>query len=189
MRKMLGVAVLAGAVVGGMFLTRAQSADDKKGGPKSGEFASTTIDVGMVVGDVDRAAKFYTQAIGFKEVPGFDVPGDFAKDVGLTNGSPFKVRVFVLGDGETATKLKLIQFPGQSPKKNDNQYVESQLGVRYLTIFVADTNAALKRLEKAGVKPVAKGTTSLPKNLPQGVFLTLVRDPDGNLVELVGPKK
>ena len=49
--------------------------------------------------------------------------------------------------------------------------------------------AALKRLDKAGVKPVAKGPVPLPAGLPQGVFLTVVQDPDGNLVELVGPKK
>ena len=38
------------------------------------------------------------------------------------------------------------------------------------------------RAKKAGVKP-------LPKGLPQGVYLTIVRDPDGNLIELLGPKK
>ena len=31
------------------------------------EFARTTIDLGMVVSDVDKAAKFYTEAIGFTE--------------------------------------------------------------------------------------------------------------------------
>jgi hypothetical protein len=46
----------------------------------------------------------------------------------------------------------------------------------------------LKRLEKAGVKPLAKGPVALPEPLPQGIYLTVVRDPDGNIVELVGPK-
>jgi catechol 2,3-dioxygenase-like lactoylglutathione lyase family enzyme len=63
------------------------------------------------------------------------------------------------------------------------------LGFSYLTIVVNDTNAALARLKKAGVKPIAKTPVELPKNLAPGVFLTVVRDPDGNLVELVGPKK
>jgi hypothetical protein len=58
-----------------------------------------------------------------------------------------------------------------------------------LTIYVNNTNAALKRLDKKGVKPIAKGTQPLPMGFPEGVFLTIVRDPDGNLVELIGPKK
>lgn len=157
--------------------------------PKKGEFSSTTIDLGVLVTNVDKSAKFYTEAIGFKEVMGFEVPADFAKDTGLTSGKGFKVRVFVLGEGETATKLKLIEMPGEKSKKNDSENIHTELGFRYLTIFVTDMNAASKRLEKANVKPIAKGTTALPKGFPEGVFLTIVRDPDGNLVELVGPKK
>jgi catechol 2,3-dioxygenase-like lactoylglutathione lyase family enzyme len=157
--------------------------------PKKGEFARTTIDLGVIVSDVEKSAKFYTEVVGFKEVKGFDVPADFAKDTGLTSGGPFKVRVFVLGDDETATKLKLIEMPKEKPKKNDTEFIHSELGFRYLTIFVTDTDSALKRLEKANVKPIAKGTAKVPSTIADGIFLTIVRDPDGNLVELVGPKK
>ena len=159
------------------------------GDAKKVEFASTTIDLGMVVSNVDKSVKFYTEAIGFKEVKGFDVPADYAKDVGLTDGKPLKVRVLVLGAGDAATKLKLIEFPGGKSKKNDSEFIDSEFGFRYLTIFITDTSAAQKRLEKMNVKPIAKGTQPLPKGFPEGVFLTIVRDPDGNLVELVGPKK
>ena len=161
-------------------------ADEKK--PAS-EFARTTIDLGTVVSDVEKSVKFYTEAIGFKEIEGFSVPGEYCKDVGLTDGQPLKVRVLVLGEGETATKLKLMQIPGAKTKKSDNEFIHSQYGFRYLTIFVNDTTAAMERLTRAGVKTVAKTPMELPKGLPQGVFLTIVRDPDGNLVELVGPKK
>ena len=157
--------------------------------PKKSEFGSTTIDVGMVVADIDKSVKFYTEAIGFKEVKGFDVAGDYAKLVGLTNGKALKVRVLVLGDEPAATKLKLIEFPGETPKKNDTEFINKELGFRYLTIVCSDKTAALKRLEKMGVKPIASGTQPLPKGFPDGLFLTIVRDPDGNLVELVGPKK
>jgi len=151
-------------------------------------FARTTIDLGMVVADVDKSVEFYTTAVGFKEVEGFSVSGEFCADTGLTSGSPLKIRVLMLGKDETATKLKLMAAPAGS-KKGDTAYVPSQLGFRYLTIMVTDTTAALARLKKAGVKTVAKSPVELPKNLPQGVYLTVVRDPDGNFVELVGPKK
>ena len=74
-------------------------------------------------------------------------------------------------------------------KKVDHRHIHSSLGFSYLTIVVKDTTAAVARAKKAGVRPIAKGPVPLPKGLPQGVYLTIVRDPDGNLIELVGPKK
>jgi catechol 2,3-dioxygenase-like lactoylglutathione lyase family enzyme len=154
-----------------------------------GEFARSTIDLGVVASDVQKSVDFYTQAIGFKEVTGFQAPGDFAGDAGLTDYKTLNVRVLVLGDDASATKLKLMELPDVESKRGDNRFIHSQLGFSYLTIFVNDTAAAMARLAKAGVKPLAKGPVALPRPLPQGVYLTVVRDPDGNVVELVGPKK
>ncbi len=154
----------------------------------SGSFARTTIDWGVVVSDVARSVKFYTEAIGFAEAPGFSVPADFCADAGLTDKRALDIHVLVLGQGDSATKLKLMQVPGANAKKSDNAFIHSQLGYRYLTVFVTDTAAALARLKKAGVAPLAKGPVPLPAGLPENTTLTVVRDPDGNLVELVGPK-
>ena len=157
-------------------------------GPQQ-EFARTTIDLGCVVSDVDAAVKFYTEAIGFKEVPGFRVDEATATQAGLTDGQPLSVRVLVLGDDKTATKLKLMNVPGVKSKPSDNATVPSQLGFRYLTINVTDMDAAVERLKKAEVKILGEGPVALPAELAAGVYLALVRDPDGNLVELVGRKK
>ena len=151
-------------------------------------FARTTIDFGVVVSDLERSIKFYCEAIGFREVPGFDVPAGFAKDAGLTDGKPLSIKVLVLGEGEGASKMKLMQVSGVRSTRGNNRYIHSQFGFSYITLFVKDTEAALKRLKKAGVDPVAKGPVALPEDLAKGVYLTLVRDPDGNFVELVGPK-
>jgi hypothetical protein len=48
---------------------------------------------------------------------------------------------------------------------------------------------AVARLEKAGVKPLAKCPLALQKSPSSQTYLTVFRDPDGNLIELVGPKK
>lgn len=163
-----------------LLVTTARSASE--------EFASKTIDIGVVVSDVGKAVEFYTESLGFTEVDGFSVPSDFGTDAGLTNYQPLSIRVLVLGTEEGATKLKLMQLPGVDSSRSDNRFIHSQLGVSYITIYIKDTNAVLDRLKKTGVKPLAKGPVALPKPLPQGVFLTVVRDPDGNIVELVGPK-
>ena len=160
---------------------------DHHEGEKKSAFGSLTIDLGVVVSDLDKAVKFYTEAIGFEEGPGFGVPAAFAKDSGLTDSKKLDIRVLTLGKGAGATKLKLMQVEGES-KKSDNTHINSQLGFSYITIVVKSTDEALARLAKAGVKPIAKGPVTLPENLNPALSLTIVRDPDGNFVELVGPK-
>ncbi|HEX3726739.1 MAG TPA: VOC family protein [Pirellulales bacterium] len=152
------------------------------------EFARTTIDVGMVVSDAARAIKFYTEAIGFQEGQSFSVSSEFCADAGLDDQT-LDIHVLTLGTGPTATKLKLMEVPRVDTKKTDTKYIHSQLGYRYLTIFVADATAAFDRLAKSGVKPLAKGPVPLPAGLPAGMVLCVVRDPDGNLIELIGPKR
>jgi catechol 2,3-dioxygenase-like lactoylglutathione lyase family enzyme len=150
-------------------------------------FSSETIDVGLCVSNIDASIDFYTKAIGFKELPGFGVNGEYAIDTGLSDGQPLDVRVLTLGDGPGATKLKLMQFPKAPGARVDQSYIQSSYGIRYLTIHVNDVNAALETLKSQKVKPIAKTPLLLPKGFPEGIALCNVRDPDGNLVELVGP--
>lgn len=152
-------------------------------------FPRTTIDLGCVVTDLDKSVRFYTEGIGFREIEGFEVPSSLATEAGLTDSRPLSIRVLVLGDGPEATRLKLMQVAGTLPRTGDTEFIHSHTGFRYLTIMIADTNAALARLDKLGVKPIAKTPMALPDDLEAGMYLTCVRDPDGNVVELIGPRK
>ena len=154
---------------------------------ESTEFVTPTIDLGCVVRDIDASVKFYTEAIGFKPAGGFQVDAQFATDAGLTNQKSLDVKVLTLGVGEGVTKLKLMQIDSGS-NKGANEFIETTLGYSYITVFVQSTDVAMARLKKAGVQPVAKGPATLPANLDPSLALTVVRDPDGNLIELVGPK-
>ena len=151
-------------------------------------FPRTTIDIGVHVRDIEASARFYANVIGFTEVEGFSVAADFASAAGLTDRQPLAVRVFVLGKGESATKVKLMEVPGVTITEGDNAYIHSRLGFRYLTIFIDNTTEALKRLRTAGVEPVGDGPILIGDD-PSGSYLTVVRDPDGNLIELIGPSK
>jgi catechol 2,3-dioxygenase-like lactoylglutathione lyase family enzyme len=154
-------------------------------GAAKGDFSRTTIDLGIVVSNVEKAAQFYKNAIGFTEVPGFDVPKEMGGDSGLSDYQAFHVRVLVLGDEPNATKIKIMEFPEAPGKKTDNRFIHSSLGFSYLTIFVSDTTASVERAKKAGIVPVKE-----PYQLGTGnSYLTLLRDPDGNIIELVGPRK
>ena len=147
------------------------------------DFYSATVDVGIVVSDVEKSVQFYRDALGFTEVGGFPVSGEMAGKSGLTNFQPFDVRVMVLGGEVNATKIKLMQLPQGTNKKVDNQFINSSLGLSYLTILVKDTQKALERCHRVGVKEI-KDPYQLKHPLK---YLTLVRDPDGNLIELVEP--
>jgi len=151
-------------------------------------FPRTTIDLGCVVSDLNASARFYTEGVGFRELPGFSVEPTLAAAAGLTESKPLDIRVFVLGEGDDATRLKLMQVAGTEPRKGDTEFIHSHTGFRYLTIMVADTDAAIARLARLGVKPLAASPVALPDHLGKGLFLTCVRDPDGNLVELIGPR-
>lgn len=173
---------LFSAVLAGLLATATANAAES-------DFASTTIDLGVVTTDVEKSVKFYTEAIGFKELKGFSVNAEYAKEVGLTDGHRLDIHVLALDGDAKGTKLKLMSLPGVTSKRKDQQHIHSTLGYSYITIHITDTTAALERLKKAGVKPIAKSPLPVPKDIAEGVFLTIVRDPDGNFIELVGPKK
>lgn len=147
------------------------------------EFTKPVIDIGIVVSDLAKSAAFYTNAIGFKEVPGFKVTAERATEIGLTDNQPADIRVFTLGEGNLATRIKLMSFPNAPGKQPDQKFIHSTVGMRYLTLYVADINAALKRLEK--VKLLGK----TPTDLGGGTWIVVFQDPDGNFIELVGPRK
>lgn len=147
------------------------------------EFASKTIDLGIVVGDLEKSLNFYTEAVGFQLKGEFTAGVELTRDSGLSAGEELVIKTLTLGEGPGATTIKLMQ-PDLPAKATDQKYITSSLGFSYLTIRVTSTKTALTRLKKAGVKVLAKGPAVLPGNK---IALTVVKDPDGNFVELVGP--
>ncbi len=55
-------------------------------------------------------------------------------------------------------------------------------------MFVKDINATVKMLKKNDITIMAKGPVDLTGAGFTDVFLILIRDPDGNIIEFVGPK-
>ena len=84
-------------------------------------------------------------------------------------------------------RIKLIEFP-DAPRCCDLTFIHSVRGFRYITVRVADMRAAVGRATAAGAKPIARGPIEMPAPFKPGVGLAVLRDPDGNLIELIGPK-
>ena len=156
-----------------------------RAGDNSAEFTKGVIDIGIVVKDPTRTAEFLTNAIGFTEVKGFAVTSELGKRIGLIDGFATDVRVFTLVDTNLSTRIKVLSFPKAEAKTPDQKFIHSQVGMRYLTLYVQDMKRALERLKAAKVKPIGE----TPLDLGGGTYITVVRDPDGNFVELIGPMK
>ncbi len=150
-------------------------------------FSKATIDIGITVTDVEKSATFYSEVLGLKEVKGFEVSGEKASNLGLTDNQAVNVRVFVLDDSEGATtaRIKLMAFPKAPGVKPDQKFIHSTISISYLTLFVNDLDLSVERLKKAKVKLLGK----TPVDLGGGRFLAAVQDPDGNFIELIGPSK
>lgn len=147
-------------------------------------FAKPTIDLGVVVTDIDKSVDFYTRVVGMTATGGFAVDGDFARRGGLTDGKPLDIRVLTLGNGPGATSFKLMQVPGG--KLADHTNIHATYGYSYITLSVTSMDRSVARARAAGASPIAEGPLEIPG--ANGLQLAILRDPDGNLVELVGPR-
>ena len=168
--------VFAGMFIALFALQSAQAAEE--------EFAKKTINIGMIVSDLEKSMKFYMDVVGFVQVDrtDFDVDGDFGKKSGLTDSLGIHVEILKLGKGEAATELKLMTF-GDKPKKQENEFIHSQTGIQYLTLFVTELKPILERIKKNEIKLL--GETPIP--LGEKNHFVLVKDPDGTFIELIGP--
>lgn len=179
----LSIAItLSVLLVSGFSLSPRASAEDA---PSKAVFSSPTVDIGLVAGDLEKSASFYTDALGLTETKGFTATAEKATAFGLTDNHEAVIRVFILGKGEGATRLKLMSFPDAPGAGPDQKFIHSTLGISYLTLRVTDMDAALVRLAEAKVELLGE----TPSLLSGNTYLVCVRDPDGNFIELIGPMK
>ena len=184
MTRPLFAALLLAPLAGLPALAAPDPHDGEDGGDSP--YRKAVIDVGVIVSDIDAAEDFYEDALGFHEVNEFDVAPEVAGASGLTAGAGFTADVMAIGYGEDATKIKLIEMPTAPGARPDNRFIHSSYGPSYLTLHVRDIDAALKRAADHGVKPLKSGPVAV--NEEGTTFIALIRDPDGNFIELVGPR-
>ncbi|MEN8203679.1 MAG: VOC family protein [Bacteroidota bacterium] len=148
------------------------------------EFSSGLIGVGVVVTDLEKSLDFYLNVIGMTKVGEFDVDEDFSKKSGLTGGVPFHVDILKLQDSEQANQWKIMSF-GKGGSHPIPKYIQDDTGMQYVTIMVNSLEPFLKRIKAHKVKLL--GDTPVPLGPDQ--HFVLVQDPDGTIIELIGPLK
>ena len=147
---------------------------------KENPFENSTIQMGVVVSDLQESLDFYKKIIGMEEVGEFSVPKEFGKDSGLTGGLPFDVKILKLEDHPGANQYKLMSF--KKPKKKKTGHIQDDTGVQYITIFVKSVKPFIERCKRNNIPLLGK----TPIKLADGRSFVLIQDPDGTFIELIG---
>ena len=127
--------------------------------------------LGLRVRDLDRAKRFY-EALGFTEAKRLTVPDKVASGLlGLTAPIGFEA-VYMSNDGFVLQLLTLAGYP--APDEPGRTMVGA--GLTHLSIAVDDLAATQAAVKAAGGTVIAD---------PGGGFACMVRDPDGQLIELI----
>lgn len=146
-----------------------------------GKFTSPTIQVGVVVRDLEKSLHFYKDIVGMTETRTFTVSPTMAKRLGLTDGRRLDVTVLKLEDSEAANEWKIMSF-NERPTHAQQDYIYDDTGMQYITIYVDSVKPYLERLREHGVELLGESPTPLNED----TFMILVQDPDGTFVELIG---
>ncbi len=129
---------------------------------------------GFCVVDLDRARRFYTEALGFTEVLAFDVTGpEAARLMGLPE--PVRLRVVYLRlDGFV---LELLAFDDPPPEQPTDWSIRRP-GLTHVSVMVDDLDAACARVEACGGRVLGR------RRVAGALF---VEDPEGRPLELLAP--
>ena len=141
--------------------------------------------INLVVSDLERSVRFYTELLGFKEIKRAHLEGEWIESIiGLKEVCATVVYVAAPA-GEPRLELLCFESPrGETIPANS---LANTPGLRHIALRVKDIYAVAERLKGAGVKVMGE-----PVSVPTGVIthdaghkiLCYFLDPDGILLEL-----
>ncbi|HEV3355048.1 MAG TPA: VOC family protein [Acidimicrobiales bacterium] len=126
----------------------------------------------IVVADIEASLRFWRDGLGFQLLMDETFEGDWKTLFGI---DATKVRSVMVGDPSRAGSgiVEFVQFLG----------ADVPPGFELLSLFVGDVDDTLSKLGDAAVE-----LRRIEVDSPDGpVPMVTVRDPDGVLVEIIGP--
>jgi len=125
------------------------------------EPAKDSLDLGVLVSDINASLKFYQDILGLA----------FIEKIPIWLGTMYRLRF-------GSSDFKLIDPKNKPPKGPLG--LDAQIGFRYVTFVIGNISEVCEVLKKKGIE------FEIPeKELRPGVRIAMVRDPDGNIVEFV----
>jgi len=141
--------------------------------------------INIIVSDLERSVKFYTDLLGFKQTNSAHLEGEWVESiVGLKDVSA-DVAFIVAPAGEPRIELLCYKTPtGESVPANS---FANTVGLRHIALRVDDIHSSAQKLKDAGVKLLSE-----PVTVPSSVvthdaghkMLCYFHDPDGVLLEI-----
>jgi|SRR5215207_5446247 len=128
------------------------------------QLTKDSIDLGIVVKDIDAALAFYRDTLGFEAV------GDMAMPGGM------HMHRLMCG----TSMIKLVSLERGAKAEAPRGGINGANGYRYWTISVSNLEELAAKCEAGGYKLAIPVTTIRP-----GVAIAMVEDPDGNWVEFL----
>ncbi len=127
------------------------------------EIAKPTLDIGIIVSDMDKADAFYGKVLGLER-----------STMAMPDGS-----TMVRYRSGTST-IKLRALP-KAAKYDEG--LRKAVGIRVLSLFTYDVDGVVKRYVDSGA---AKNQPRVAPYGNQGIKLAFLADPDGDEIEMIG---
>ena len=121
------------------------------------------VDVGLLVSDLPSSLQFYKDLLGLQLI----------ETVPVRLGTMHRLRF-------GASDFKLIE-PKPAPPKGPAG-LETQLGFRYITFPIQNLTEVCARLKENNIEFISE------REIRPGVRIALVKDPEGNVIELLERK-
>lgn len=142
----------------------------------------TVTHIGITVADLERSVKFYSVNFGFSYLRGahFTEPF-FAKNLALYRLPPetTECRTAVLESPDRGVQLELFHF---SDMLRAERTPWNRCGITHFAVTTDDVSAMAEQMRANGVEfCIDVGVR------PDGGHWVFVRDPDGNLIEVMEP--
>lgn len=131
--------------------------------------------VGLCVADLERAERFYVDGLGFTRLRELSPPDGVTGKL-LRIARPVGLTAIYLGLGDFVVELLHFDRPAD-PSRGERAMTEP--GLTHLSIAVEDVAAMAQRLAEHGGEVLADTDVQVA---------VLVRDPDGQIVELVAAR-
>ncbi|SDN19587.1 Catechol 2,3-dioxygenase [Halogranum gelatinilyticum] len=133
----------------------------------------TAHHVGLTVADLERMVEFYRDSFGLDVVNRFTVSGDaFATAVDVAGASARFAHLDADG-----VRIELVEYEPEGETRTDPEL--NQPGAAHLGLSVDDVDEFFASL------PEGVETLSEPQTTSTGTRILFVRDPEGNLVEVL----
>jgi len=136
------------------------------------------FEMGICVDDLENMIAFYGDVLGFKLISKIDVPADKSNEAGFTSGGYTIVRM----QTNYGERIKLVRPVTLPHSRTSGKEVLSKKGNVFLTFIVEDLKHTVSRIKDTDAPIRTQGSIM---EVRDGVFLSIIDDPEGNHLEFV----